>query len=115
MPHGRSWRIIDKEKLASVVCFKNFNHDSFGSFTRSVNGWGFKVSCVHKLIDWCRLCLLIILSSSSEDGGSRPRQEILLPRVLLAWPAWYCSAYCSSDDPRQEAPQPGRRAWLLWY
>jgi hypothetical protein len=45
MPHGRSWKIIDKDKLASVVCYENFNHDSFGSFTRSVNGWGFKVSC----------------------------------------------------------------------
>ncbi|KAL3794218.1 hypothetical protein ACHAWO_006462 [Cyclotella atomus] len=42
MPHGRSWKIIDKDKLASVVCYENFNHDSFGSFTRSVNGWGFK-------------------------------------------------------------------------
>jgi hypothetical protein len=45
MPHGRSWKIIDKEQLASVVCYENFHHDSFGSFARSVNGWGFKVSC----------------------------------------------------------------------
>ena len=44
MPHGRSWKVLNKELLASVVCKGNFNHDSFESFTRSVNGWGFKVS-----------------------------------------------------------------------
>eukprot|EP00804_Cyclotella_cryptica_P000692 CCRYP_014698-RD/>CCRYP_014698-RD protein AED:0.46 eAED:0.46 QI:0/-1/0/1/-1/0/1/0/69 len=43
MPHGRSWKILDKELLASVVCKKYFNHDNFDSFNRSVNGWGFKV------------------------------------------------------------------------
>jgi hypothetical protein len=43
MPHGRSWKILDKDLLASVVCIENFNHDSYGSFNRSVNGWGFKV------------------------------------------------------------------------
>eukprot|EP00804_Cyclotella_cryptica_P000690 CCRYP_014698-RB/>CCRYP_014698-RB protein AED:0.23 eAED:0.70 QI:0/0/0/1/1/0.5/2/0/467 len=42
MPHGRSWKILDKELLASVVCKKYFNHDNFDSFNRSVNGWGFK-------------------------------------------------------------------------
>ena len=44
MPHGRSWKIIDKDRLASVVCYENFNHESFASFSRSVNGWDFKVS-----------------------------------------------------------------------
>ena len=44
MPHGRSWKIIDKELLASVVCRENFNHENFDSINRSINGWGFKVS-----------------------------------------------------------------------
>ena len=44
MPHGRSWKVLDKELMASVVCQENFNHDSYGSFSRSVNGWGFTVS-----------------------------------------------------------------------
>ena len=44
MPHGRSWKVHDKEKLTSVVCKEHFGHESFESFYRSVNGWGFKVS-----------------------------------------------------------------------
>ena len=49
MPHGRSWKVLDKELLASVVCRENFNHDSFGSFNRSVNGWGFMVSLIYMI------------------------------------------------------------------
>jgi len=42
MPHGRSWRIHDREKLAKVLCPRYFNHCKFESFTRSATGWGFK-------------------------------------------------------------------------
>ena len=41
-PHGRSWVILDKELLSSVVCPAHFSHSNFDSFNRSVNGWGFK-------------------------------------------------------------------------
>ena len=41
--HGRSWTILDKERLSNVVCPENFSHSNFDSFNRSVNGWGFKV------------------------------------------------------------------------
>ena len=47
MPHGRCWKILNKELLASVVCRENFNHENFDSFNRSVNGWGFIVSHIH--------------------------------------------------------------------
>lgn len=43
MPHGRSWKILDKGLLESVICKEYFNHESASSFNRSVNGWGFKV------------------------------------------------------------------------
>lgn len=43
MPHGRAWKILDKELLVSVVCREQFNHGKFESFNRQVNGWGFKV------------------------------------------------------------------------
>jgi hypothetical protein len=43
-PHGRSWTILDKERLSNTVCKENFSHSNFDSFNRSVNGWGFKVS-----------------------------------------------------------------------
>ena len=38
MPHGRSWKVLDKELIAKVVCKENFNHENFASFIRSVNG-----------------------------------------------------------------------------
>ncbi|KAL3772887.1 hypothetical protein ACHAWO_009640 [Cyclotella atomus] len=37
MPHGRSWKVLDKELIAKVVCKENFNHENFASFIRSVN------------------------------------------------------------------------------
>ena len=43
MPHGRSWKILDKDLVASVICNECFSHQNFDSFNRSVNGWGFKV------------------------------------------------------------------------
>ncbi|KAL3804128.1 hypothetical protein HJC23_013647 [Cyclotella cryptica] len=42
MPHGRAWKILDKELLVSVVCKEQFKHEKFESFNRQVNGWGFK-------------------------------------------------------------------------
>ena len=42
-PHGRSWKIVDKHLLSTVICPKHFAHAKFESFNRSVNGWGFKV------------------------------------------------------------------------
>ena len=43
MPHGRAWKVLNKQLLASVVCPYHFSHSSFDSFNRQVNGWGFKV------------------------------------------------------------------------
>ncbi|KAL7460767.1 hypothetical protein ACHAXS_001209, partial [Conticribra weissflogii] len=48
MPHGRSWRVHDREKLAKVLCPRYFNHCKFESFTRSATGWGFKVTRYRK-------------------------------------------------------------------
>jgi hypothetical protein len=50
MPHGRSWTILDKERVSSVVCPENFSHRNFDSFNRSVNGWGFKVGAICLLL-----------------------------------------------------------------
>ena len=46
-PHGRAWALVDKSLFISVVLPKHFNHSNFGSFNRSVNGWGFKVCYGH--------------------------------------------------------------------
>jgi len=43
MPHGRSWTVVNKDLLAKTVCKRYWNHESYESFNRSLNGWGFKV------------------------------------------------------------------------
>mmetsp|Transcript_28447 Transcript_28447/g.58001 ORF Transcript_28447/g.58001 Transcript_28447/m.58001 type:complete len:135 (-) Transcript_28447:285-689(-) len=57
MPHGRSWRIHDREKLAKVLCPRYFNHCKFESFTRSATGWGFKRVAEDGEIKTFLLCL----------------------------------------------------------
>ena len=42
-PHGRTWAILDKQLLVSIVLPVHFNHSNYESFNRSMNGWGFKV------------------------------------------------------------------------
>ncbi|EED87499.1 predicted protein [Thalassiosira pseudonana CCMP1335] len=42
MPHGRSWTVVNKDLLAKTVCKRYWNHESYESFNRSLNGWGFK-------------------------------------------------------------------------
>ena len=56
LPHGRSWKILNKRLLERVICPKHFSHCKFESFNRQVNGWGFKVSRhwvrMH-FVSWC--------------------------------------------------------------
>lgn len=42
LPHGRSWKIIDPKEFEKQVLPQYFLHTSFSSFTRQVNGWGFR-------------------------------------------------------------------------
>ncbi|KAL7477761.1 hypothetical protein ACHAW6_003556 [Cyclotella cf. meneghiniana] len=41
-PHGRAWRVIDKDLLVEVVIPKYFVQTKYESFTRQLSGWGFK-------------------------------------------------------------------------
>ena len=41
-PHGRAWKIHNRELLVSEVVPKYFSHRKFESFTRQRSGWGFK-------------------------------------------------------------------------
>ena len=41
LPHGYSWKIINKSRLVDKVIPKFFNHKKYKSFLRQVNGWGF--------------------------------------------------------------------------
>jgi len=41
LPHGCSWKIVNKSRFVDKVIPKFFNHKNFKSFLRQVNGWGF--------------------------------------------------------------------------
>jgi len=41
-PHGRAWKILNKQLLMSVVVPKYLRQTKFESFTRQLSGWGFK-------------------------------------------------------------------------
>ena len=42
MPHGRAWKVIDKELLMEEVAPKFFGQSKYASFARQLSGWGFK-------------------------------------------------------------------------
>lgn len=42
MPHGRCWKIHDKDLLMREVVPRYFAQSKYESFTRQLNGWGFK-------------------------------------------------------------------------
>ena len=41
-PHGRAWKIHNKELLLQEIVPKFFGQSKYESFTRQLNGWGFK-------------------------------------------------------------------------
>jgi len=42
MPHGRSWRVLKPTQFTNKVLPVYFSHNNYSSFTRQVNGWGFR-------------------------------------------------------------------------
>jgi hypothetical protein len=43
MPHGRSWKLHNNERLVDYAIPKFFRHTiKLGSFNRQLSGWGFK-------------------------------------------------------------------------
>jgi hypothetical protein len=42
MPHGRAWKIHNKDLLVSEVLPRYFVQSKYESFARQLNGWGFK-------------------------------------------------------------------------
>ena len=42
MPHGRAWKVTNKEVLVEEVIPKFFGQTKYASFTRQLSGWGFK-------------------------------------------------------------------------
>ena len=42
LPHGRSWRILQQKTLEEQILPLYFRHGRYSSFSRQVNGWGFR-------------------------------------------------------------------------
>jgi len=42
MPHGRAWKIHNPKELEGNFLPHYFKHKNFSSFSRQINGWGFK-------------------------------------------------------------------------
>ncbi|KAL7537475.1 hypothetical protein ACHAXR_007845 [Thalassiosira sp. AJA248-18] len=42
MPHGRSWKILNRELFSSFALPRYFGHSNHASFVRVVNAWGFR-------------------------------------------------------------------------
>jgi hypothetical protein len=42
MPHGRSWKILDRESFANFALPRYFGHTNHASFVRIINAWGFR-------------------------------------------------------------------------
>ena len=39
MPHGRSWKILNRETFSSFALPRYFGHSNHASFVRIVNAW----------------------------------------------------------------------------
>ena len=42
MPHGRAWKVLNKDLLVDEVIPNFFGQSKYASFTRQLSGWGFK-------------------------------------------------------------------------
>jgi len=42
MPHGRSWKVRQKDVFMRTICPQYFSQSKFESFIRQANGWGFR-------------------------------------------------------------------------
>ena len=42
MPHGRCWKVLDRDLLIEEGNPKYFSQNKFASFTRQLSSWGFK-------------------------------------------------------------------------
>lgn len=54
LPHGRSWRILNRDRFTKEVLPQYFDHKNFNSFIRLVNAWGWVLACIN---NDCRMTL----------------------------------------------------------
>jgi hypothetical protein len=42
LPHGRSWKIYNRDLFTEIALPRYFGHKNYASFVRIVNAWGFR-------------------------------------------------------------------------
>lgn len=42
MPHGRAWKILNRDLFAQFALPRYFGHQNHASFVRIINAWGFR-------------------------------------------------------------------------
>jgi hypothetical protein len=42
LPHGRSWKIVNRDQFTEIALPRYFGHKNYASFVRIVNAWGFR-------------------------------------------------------------------------
>mmetsp|Transcript_19956 Transcript_19956/g.37563 ORF Transcript_19956/g.37563 Transcript_19956/m.37563 type:complete len:207 (-) Transcript_19956:1738-2358(-) len=42
LPHGRSWRVLNRDLFAEHALPRYFGHKNYASFVRIINAWGFR-------------------------------------------------------------------------
>lgn len=85
MPHGRAWKILRQDEFEEKVIPLFFRHAKFASFTRQVNGWGFRRisegldrKCYYHemfLRGMPQLCSKMKRPTESVRNSSDPRQQ----------------------------------------
>ena len=56
MPHGRSWKILNRDVFDSFALLRYFGHSNHASFVRIINAW-YVVSCYCWYIMMCTSCM----------------------------------------------------------
>ena len=78
LPHGRAWKIKNKQVFVSYILPRHFQHSNYESFNRSVNGWGMKVSSLYLLL--CVQILLLYISPPFNYPHALPPTSASLSR-----------------------------------
>ena len=118
LPHGRAWIVLKKPDFVEKVAPSHFSISKFESFTRQVNGWGFKritqgpdvnayyhemfLRGMPHLIQWMK-------RSTSLQGRRKiradPRDEPNFYQISSLYPLPdYYSIVCDEESPKNSLP-----------
>lgn len=97
MPHGRAWKLHNRDLFHSEVAPKYFHQQKFASFTRQLTGWGFKRlakqgpdfnAYYHQCFLRERPDLVVLIKRVPNNLGRLTPDVINEPNFYDANPAW---------------------------